>query len=283
MHYDFKNIQAGDVSLAYVERGQGAPLVLLHGSGPTDLRTWGQQIEPFAEHYRVIAYSQRYHYPNAWLDDDSSVLSTYVHASDLAALIAALQLGRVHLNGFSYGADIALRFALEHPDLLHTLVVGEPGLNSWLVTLPGGAIQFAESARTLQAAKTEVQNGNLARGLQLFMDVVMGVSAFDQIPPALYERLLANVRLIGYEQTEISESVTDITRAEATAIRTPTLILTGDESPEAFLLVSQELARWIPHAEQAQITGASHLLHVMNPTDYNATVLRFLARHAPDG
>lgn len=283
MHYDFKHIQAGDVSLAYVERGQGVPLVLLHGSGPTDLRTWGQQIEPFAEHYRVIAYSRRYHYPNTWIDDDSAVLSTFVHANDLAALITALQLGRVHLVGFSYGADIALRFAVEHPELLRTLVVGEPGLNSWLVTLPGGASLFAESAGALQAAKTEVQNGNFERSLQLFMDVVMGIGAFDQIPLALYERLMANVRLIGYEQTEISESVTDITRAEAATIRTPTLMLTGDKSPEAFWLVSQELARWIPHAEQAQITGASHLLHVMNPTDYNTAVLKFLAGHETEG
>lgn len=278
MYYEFKHIQAGDVSLAYVERGQGAPMVLLHGSGPTDLRTWGQQIEPFSQQYHVIAYSRRYHYPNPWLDDDSAVLSTFIHANDLTALIAALQLGRVHLIGFSYGADIALRFAVKYPELLRTLVVAEPGLNSWLVSLPGGASLFAESAGALRTAKTEVQHGNFERGLQLFMAAVMGESTVDQIPSALYERLMANVRLIGYEQTEISESATDITRAEAATIHTPTLTLTGDESPAAFQLVSQELARWIPHAERAQINGASHLLHVMNPIDYNTTVLEFLAR-----
>jgi pimeloyl-ACP methyl ester carboxylesterase len=66
MQYEFKEIRMGDISLAYIEQGQGTPVIFVHGGGPTDLRTWGQQIEPFAEHFRVIAYSQRYHYPNAW-------------------------------------------------------------------------------------------------------------------------------------------------------------------------------------------------------------------------
>jgi pimeloyl-ACP methyl ester carboxylesterase len=45
-----------------------------------------------------------------------------------------------------------------------------------------------------------------------------------------------------------------------------------------FLLVSRELARYLPNVEQVQIRGASHLLHVMQPQAYNAVVLEFLAR-----
>jgi pimeloyl-ACP methyl ester carboxylesterase len=88
-----------------------------------------------------------------------------------------------------------------------------------------------------------------------------------------------NMRLIGAEPTDITEFGTDITPNDATKIQTPTLILTGDQSPEMFLLVSQELARYVPNAEQAQIDGASHLLHGMNPQVFNATVLAFLAKH----
>ena len=46
-----------------------------------------------------------------------------------------------------------------------------------------------------------------------------------------------------------------------------------------FLLVTEELARYLPMVEQEQISSASHLLHVMNPKAYNATVLSFLAKH----
>lgn len=280
MQYDFKEIRVGDISLAYIEQGHGAPVIFVHGGGPTDLRTWGLQIEPFAEHFRVIAYSQRYHYPNAWIGDGSDINSTTVHAGDLAALIVALRLGSVHLVGSSYGAEIVLRLAVEHPELVRTLVVAEPGLDTWLVTLPGGTELFAESAGMMISAKQAVQNGDLELGVRLFVDIVLGKGLFDQLPAATRNRLMDNVRLIGAVPTEISEIVTGITRDDAATIQAPTLILTGDQSPEMFLLVSQELARYLPNAEQAQIGGASHLLHGMNPQAFNATVLAFLAKHA---
>jgi pimeloyl-ACP methyl ester carboxylesterase len=279
MQYEFKHVRVADIDLAYVERGHGAPIVFVHGSGATDLRTWGQQIEPFAEHYHVIAYSQRYHYPNPWIGDGADVMSTFVHANDLAALIAALQLPRVHLIGFSYGADIALRFAVEHPELLRTLVLAEPALFSWLATLPGGAEQFAEFAGMMVPAKRAVQDGDLERGARLFIDAVMGSGHFDQLSPSVHDRLMANVRLIGFEPTEMGEFVTDITRDEAATIQTPTLMLTGDQSQQMFLFASAELARCLPNAELTQIGGAAHLMHVMNPYAFNATVLAFLARH----
>ncbi len=280
MQYEFKQVRAGDIDLAYVEHGHGAPVILLHGSGATDLRTWRQQIEPFAERYRVIAYSRRCHYPNAWLGEGVDIMSTFVHADDLAALITTLQLGRVHLIGFSSGADIALRFEVQHPDLLRTLVVAEPALFSWLAALPGGSDLFADSARTMIAAKRAVQDGDLERGARLFIDAVMGSGHSDQLPASLHDRLMANARLIGFEPTEIGACVTDITRDEAAKIQTPTLMLTEDQSQKAFLLVSDELARYMPNVEQAQIKEASHLMHVMNPQAFNATVLAFLAKHA---
>jgi pimeloyl-ACP methyl ester carboxylesterase len=279
MQSEFKEIRAHGISLAYVEQGQGTPVIFVHGGGPTDLRTWGQQIEPFAEHFRVIAYSQRYHYPNLWVGDGSDIYSTFVHADDLAALIAALQLWRVHLIGFSWGADIGLRLAVEHPDLVRTLVVTEPGLFSWLTALPGGLELFAEYASTMIPAKRAAQERDFERGLRLFIDAVLGDGVYDQLPSSVQDRLMVNRRLIGGEVTEISEVVTDITCEEASKIQAPTLILTGENSQKISLLVSQELRRCMPHAEQAQIGAAAHLLHVMNPQAYNSTVLEFLTKN----
>jgi pimeloyl-ACP methyl ester carboxylesterase len=88
VEYEFRQCRHGNIGLAYVEQGRGASVVLVHGGGPTDLRTWGQQLEAFAERFRVIACSQRYHYPNAWLGDGSDINSTTGHAADLAALKA---------------------------------------------------------------------------------------------------------------------------------------------------------------------------------------------------
>lgn len=172
-----------------------------------------------------------------------------------------------------------LRLAVEHPELVHTLVVTEPGLFSWLTTLPGGPELFAEYANKMIPAKRAVQEGDYERGLRLFIDAVLGDDLFDQLPPSAQQRLRVNRRLIGAEVTEISEMVTDITRQQASMIQAPTFLLTGEESPEMSLLVSQELSRCMPHAEQVQIGNAAHALHVMNPQAYNSTVLAFLDRH----
>lgn len=279
MEFEFKEIRLDDIHLAYIEQGQGAPVIFVHGGGPTDLRTWGPQINPFAEHYRVIAYSQRYHYPNPWIGDGSDINSTSVQARDLAALIEALHLEHVHLIGSSYGAEIVLRLAVEYPELVRTLVVAEPGLFTWLVTLPGGAELFAEFAGAMNPAKLAIQHGEMELGTRLFLDAVLGEGLFDQMPTSTKNRMMDNVRLIGAEPTDLTEFDTDITPTDAAKIQTPTLILSGDQSPEMFLLVSQELARYIPNVEQVQINGASHLLHGMNPQVFNATVLAFLAKH----
>ena len=50
--------------LAYTDAGRGEPLIFVHGS-LEDLRIWRRQVELFSARYRVIAYSRRYHHPNA--------------------------------------------------------------------------------------------------------------------------------------------------------------------------------------------------------------------------
>jgi pimeloyl-ACP methyl ester carboxylesterase len=282
MPFSFKHISAGEVTLAYIEEGQGAPVVFLHGGGPTDLRTWGAQIEPFAAWYRAIAYSRRYHYPNAWIGDGSDVNSTYVHAADLAAFISALSLDRVHLAGVSYGADIALRFAVAYPDRLLTLTLAEPALFTWLVTLPGGRELFAAYANEAIPAKEVVQGGDLVSGARLWIESFMGSGAFDRLPVAALGRIMDNIRLLAFDPTDIAEATTDVTRAEAAAVQTPALLLVGDDSPAMFHLVQQELARRLPRARLVRIAHATHLLHLMNPVDFNATVLAFLAERGDE-
>ena len=51
------------ITLHSVEAGKGTPVIFVHGS-LSDEGYWADQIGPFAEHYRAIAYSRRYNYPN---------------------------------------------------------------------------------------------------------------------------------------------------------------------------------------------------------------------------
>jgi pimeloyl-ACP methyl ester carboxylesterase len=277
MQMQFRKIAVNGAELHYVERGMGDPVVLVHGAGATDLRTWTGQLDPLAARYRVIAYSQRYHYPNAWAGDGSDIYSTRTHVADLAALIRELRLAPCHVVGSSYGGDIALLLAAQRPELVRTLVLGEPGLTLWLLRLPGGGALYQAYLDTIAPAARAVQDGDRETAARLFSDAVLGPGVFDQLPSSTRERLKENARLLAFERSELDDST--FSCADAGRIGAPSLLLTGDSSPAMFGLVAEELARCMPGCERATIPNASHLLHGMNPRVYSETVLAFLERH----
>src|SRR5258708_17997420 len=133
---DVKWVSVNDAKLAYVERGQGDPVVLVHG-GLQDYRMWLPHLARFAERYRVIAYSRRNHYPDAVSAEGVSDTAADVHAQDLAALIRGLGLSRAHVAAHSAGAYAALFFASRHPQLVRTLAINEPPAGELLMSAPG--------------------------------------------------------------------------------------------------------------------------------------------------
>ena len=125
-----ESLRVNGVLLHYIDQGQGPAVVFVHG-GMEDLSAWELQFPPLAKHFRLIAYSRRYNYPNDNpLRSDNH--SASIDADDLAALIRSLKLGRVRLVGHSYGAFISMFLALRHPDLVQSLVLSEPPIMSWL-------------------------------------------------------------------------------------------------------------------------------------------------------
>lgn len=126
-----QKVVANGVELHYAEQGQGDPVILVHG-GLSDYRV-GAQMARFASHYRVIAYSQRYYFPNQNLPivDD---YTTLVDADDLAAFLHALNLERSHIVGYSSGAFMALAMALGPPQLgahADARRAAHPALGDW--------------------------------------------------------------------------------------------------------------------------------------------------------
>ena len=84
-------VDVNDARLEYTDVGQGEPLVFVHGS-LEDLRIWRRQVELFSAHFRVVAYSRRYHHPNAAPGVDDPAYTASLHAADLADLIEKLDL-----------------------------------------------------------------------------------------------------------------------------------------------------------------------------------------------
>lgn len=82
----------------------------------------------FGRHYRVIAYSRRYHWPNA--QPGTNPDASEVQEDDLVVIIRMLKIAPAHLVGHSYGGAITYHLALRHPELVRTLVLAEPVITS---------------------------------------------------------------------------------------------------------------------------------------------------------
>jgi pimeloyl-ACP methyl ester carboxylesterase len=271
-------VVVGGVELHYIEQGQGEPVILLHG-GQGDYRAWQAQMEALAPRYRVISYSRRYHHPNA-NPITSTSHSALVDATDLAGFIAALNLGRVHLVGTSYGAFCALAFALQHPDGVRSMVLAEPPIHQWATRTPRGTAAYEEFLRTVhEPAGRAFRDGDDHGAMRIFIDAFDGPGTFDRLPEERRAIVMANARFFR-AITSSSDPFPDVLRERVRQLRMPALVVSGENTDELHKLVTEELARVMPGAERAIIRQAGHGSPRQNPAAFNEAVLAFLSRHA---
>jgi pimeloyl-ACP methyl ester carboxylesterase len=272
-------IEVNGAHLEYIEAGRGAPVLFVHGS-LDDMRSWRYQMEPFSQHYQAIAFSRRYHYPNQWTGDGSDY-SAELHANDLAAVIRGLDIAPVHLVTSSYGGNVALYMAQQEPELVRTLVLGEPPLLPWLETIPGGPpLRQAFLDQAWLPARAACEAGQLEDGVRLFLDGVMGRPTFQHLTRRGHQMMMDNAPEMRAE-TLSDRYFPPFDCSDAAMLPFPVLLLTGELSPRLFHLITDELARCLPDSRVVTIPRASHAIHVGNHTAYNEAVLGFLAERAP--
>lgn len=119
-----KQIKIGPVTLAYVQEGEGKPVVLVHGNGE-DHRLFRTEIPQLVEAgYRVYAPDSRGH-------GQSSPVQAYHYAEmaeDVYQFIRALGLEKPAYYGHSDGGIIGLLLALNHPDALGIMAISGTNL-----------------------------------------------------------------------------------------------------------------------------------------------------------
>ncbi len=117
-----------DIQHHYIEKGSGEPLILLHGNGENCGYFQGQ-IDVFAERYHVYAIDTRGHGLTPRGDRPFTIRQ---FADDLLGFMDEHQIAKAHLLGFSDGGNIAMIFAMRHPDRVIRLILNGANLN------PGG-------------------------------------------------------------------------------------------------------------------------------------------------
>jgi pimeloyl-ACP methyl ester carboxylesterase len=271
------------VELHYEERGQGTPVIFVHGS-LSDGSYWHDQMAPFAKAaFHVIAYSRRYNFPN--VNKARPGYSAVVDADDLAALIEKLHLGKVNVVGHSYGALTALFLAVRYPELVHTLVLCEAPAVSLLGHLPGdrsavGKATLADiQERMVKPMQAAFLKADREAGLRAFMSFVMrDPQAWDKMPDSTRQETLRDAREWDVMMTK-GTLFPNIEPEAIRGIKVPVLILSGEKSYPFLSLIDEELARLLPNNQRIIVRGAGHQMWFQEPDQCRSAVEEFLRRN----
>lgn len=265
-----RNITVEGMSFGYVDLGSGPPVILIHGS-MSDYREWSPQMEALAKHHRVIAYSRRYHWPNSppGKDADATVPR---QAEDFAAIIKLLKLAPASIVGHSYGGTVALFLALQHPELVRTLVLLEPSVPSIFVNTP----ESEGFVKDRQAVHDEMEQAFASGDAERVVRTILARVApgeLDNASPETRNMYRANVPAFRLDYT----APRPLTCKDIQRIAAPALVLTGGQSP--MQQTAERVAQCLKTGNLVRIPQGTHHLQLDHPQEVNDAVLAFLAKH----
>jgi pimeloyl-ACP methyl ester carboxylesterase len=271
-----KQMRVNGVDLAYVEEGKGESVVFVHG-GDGDWRSWEGLRPLVAEKHHFVSLSLRYHYPNAWIDDGKNY-SMAQHVEEVAALIRALNAGKVHLVGNSYGGRLAGYVALKYPELLRSVVLGEPSIIA--PTSAEGKVALAAIQKDLAKTRAGAKAGNARQAVMLLWAVVLDdADAFHKASPAQQQRWLDNANTLALSYADTGRTLS-VTCEQLGGLKVPALVVTGEKSRANFRYGNEMLVSCLPKGTAtAVVPNAPHNWEAANPAAAAKAILAFIQQH----
>lgn len=263
-------VRTNGQELYYEVHGDGPPLVLVMGIGYDSSLWMLQQVPVLSTRFRVVLFDNRDAGRSSRADRPYTVGDM---ADDLAGLLDALDIPRTHLLGLSMGSMIGMEFAVRHPDRLDRLVLAGPAAAparsavdpisvwSWVkANDPGGEV-FAGQQLTWLFSPAFLRNQQAVRET-----IALLAGNPNPVDPEAYDR-----QAQAYLQFDALDRLG--------GIEAPTLVVVGEQDLLTPPWVAREVAAGIRGARFELVTGdgASHVMPLERPGDFNRLVTSFLA------
>jgi pimeloyl-ACP methyl ester carboxylesterase len=268
-----ETITANGLTISYVEAGSGPTVILIHGS-VSDYREWSTLVSALSKHYYVIAYSRRYHSPNPAASADADA-GLDLQVDDLFQMMRAIGINSAHLVGHSLGGAVALGFALQHPEMVQSLVLAEPAVNGVLSKTPENDSVMKESQDVRARMKEVFATGNSEQIVKTYATHV-APGDFEKATPEERKMLMENVAAF---QLDFNSRRAPFTCDDAKKITVPVLVLAGDHSPMGLQRIAEAAASCIKGAKFARIPNATHWMQLDQPQLFNKEVIAFLRQN----
>jgi len=247
----------GDVKLTYETKGQGRPVLCLHGH-TQDHRVFNPLVEPLTDggqqlilpdlrgHGKSSRPDQGYHWSH--------------HAADMVAVLDDAGVERAVVVGFSVGGGVALELALIYPHRVQAVVLVAP-------VMPDRPFEAAFMDNLRQVARTIRSAGVAAAMAGPWAESPLFAASFEV--PGVRERvaeIVADFPGAEYLATARDAVQRDWQMPDRLAeIKVPTLVLGGERDMPGFRAFADEAASEIPGAVRRVIPGAGHLVPLEAP------------------
>lgn len=251
--------------LNVVAEGEGAPLLLIHGSA-ADHTTWSIQLTTLRRHVRMVTWDRRGH-DRSPLPPGVTSFTVEEHAADAALLVERELGGSAFVCGSSFGGVVALELARSRPELVRGAVLIEPPLR------PNDAERGLPEAFLLQMAQIEEAEGGPAAA-EYFLRSVLGDTAFERMPRRYQERSKSFWRQIGQDCAALAAY--EVRYPALASVQIPVLLLGGERSAPPFRPTLEALYASLPNAALEIVPGAGHMLHAEAHRLFGERLLRFM-------
>jgi pimeloyl-ACP methyl ester carboxylesterase len=250
--------------------GSGEPVLCIHGSIMADTYDCLRGQPALAGH-RLISYRRRGFVDSVAHDGPFSIEQ---QAADARAVLQHFGVARAHVVGHSYGGCTALQLALDAPEVVHSLGLLEPGVMQ--VPAAEGFAADAGAVAELYAA------GDVKDAIARFIDLVGGAAAQAALDatlaPGWFDQAVADADT--FFQIEFPAlGAWTFGPAEAARVTQPCLAVVGSDSSELFQQITGWLEQHLSAVSTFRLPRATHVLQVMNPSDFAEGLGAFLAAH----
>jgi pimeloyl-ACP methyl ester carboxylesterase len=246
------------------DRGDGPPVVFAHGNG-FDRTMFAPQVEVLSGAYRTVAYDQR-----SRTEFAAEPYDLWDCVADCRALCEGLGIDSTVLVGLSYGGFMAMRLAVEHPDLLEGLVLIDSRADRHPDHQREQYASLAESA--LEAG--EIPDATYDVMLYNYFGETTRTERTDLVDH--WERRLRTYPVESvYQELHCWLEREDFT-GRLQEIDVPTLVLHGEEDASIEPEHGRELAEGIPDARFETVPEAGHTPTLENPAAVTTELRAFL-------
>ena len=245
-----KTFDSDGVEIAYLDEGEGDPVLLIHGFASNVATNWigPGWVKALTEAgFRVVAYDNRGHGHSGKLYDIKDYGAPLM-AEDARRLLDHLRLARADVMGYSMGARISAFLAIAHPERVRSLVFAGLGIN-----MVRGVAGTGPVARALEAESIDDVTNPTARTFR----------AFAEQTNSDLKALAACIR----------SARAPITAQDLGRLACPVLVVVGEE--DVIGGDAAQLAALMPNARAFMVPGRDHMRTVGDKA-YRQAVLEFL-------